>query len=455
MTTKTIARRAGLTRAAALPLLLGGALLLPACNILDVDNPNNLLEGDVRQVSAAAAVVNGSLAVVSDAISQVWQPYLMAADELVWIGSRDAWQQLDFGLLSDPYNEFTDAIFPSLGQGRWMADEAEEILLEHVGNTPTAALKKQLARAHLHAGMMYMLLGEVQEDFAFSDKREPGPPVGPDKMFTVLDQAIAKLDKAVTLAQEVNDADILTRALAVRARAKHSRAIWDKVNPTPQSANPLVNAAGAVADAQAVLGRVTGDWTYKLTYSSATLSNNMAAWINSRGENQFDTLSVINVNQSNVRQIQGVRLRDPIDNVIDPVITAKLTEWKGGTLSPTVTGDIYPPLTLVSARLMLLILAEDALQKNDQAGFQTQINAVRALNAGLTPYTGQIPAMDMLKHERRVNLFLMGLRLNDMYRFGIRDPHWKANSDAVTKPGTLLPITIVEIRANPHLAGRG
>jgi starch-binding outer membrane protein, SusD/RagB family len=70
---------------------------------------------------------------------------------------------------------------------------------------------------------------------------------------------------------------------------------------------------------------------------------------------------------------------------------------------------------------------------------------------GLTPYTGQIPAMDMLRHTRRVNLFLMGLRLNDMYRFGIRDPHWRPNSDAFARPGTLLPITIIEIRANPHL----
>jgi starch-binding outer membrane protein, SusD/RagB family len=99
---------------------------------------------------------------------------------------------------------------------------------------------------------------------------------------------------------------------------------------------------------------------------------------------------------------------------------------------------------------MHLILAEDALQKNNQADFRTHINNIRAMD-GLTPYTGQIPAMDMLRHTRRVNLFLMGLRLNDMYRFGIRDPHWRPNSDAFARPGTLLPITIIEIRANPHL----
>jgi hypothetical protein len=270
-------------------------------------------------------------------------------------------------------------------------------------------------------------------------------------MHTVLDQAIQKLDRAVTIARELNDAALETRALAVRARAKHSRAIWSKIKPSI-AANPLVDAAGAVADAQAVLARVDADWSYQLTFSAATISNNMAEWINSRGENQFDTASVVFVTQANRRAITGVRLRDPINDIPDPVITAKLTEWKSGPIGGT--GNIYPPLTVVSARMMRLILAEDALAKGNNADFATHINAVRALN-GLTPYTGQIPALDMLLHSRRVNLFLMGLRLNDMYRFRIRDRHWLPNSDAVLRPGMLLPISIVERRANPFLSGSG
>lgn len=447
-----IAARSGLARAAAMHTVLAAVLLIPACNILDVDNPNSLLEEDIRKPAAANALVNGTLSLVAEAGAEIWQPVGIIADELVWIGSRDAWQQLDFGFISDPNNEFTDAIFPLLGRARWQADEAELVLLEHTQSITTAQMRRDLARAHLYAGIIYMIIGEVQQDFAFSHKTEPAPPVGADKMHTVLDQAIQKLDKAVTAAQTAGDNDLQTVALAVRARARHSRAIWDKIKPTPQPGNPLVNSPGAVADAQAVLARITGDWSYQFRYSASTIANGMAAWINSRGENQFDTLSVVNVSQTNVRQIQSVRLRDPIDDVIDPVITAKLTEWKSGTI--TATGDVYPPLTVVSARMMRLILAEDALQRNDQTEFRTHINALRDMN-GLSPYTGQIPALDILKYERRVNLFLMGLRLNDMYRFGVSDPHWRPNSDAVARPGTLLPITIIEIRANPHLRGDG
>jgi starch-binding outer membrane protein, SusD/RagB family len=436
----------GIARVLALPLAL--AVTLGACDILDVDNPNNLLEDDIRQVAAANAVVNGALSVVSIGIARTWQPIAIAADELVFIGSRDAWRELDWGFLSDPDNEFTNENFPFLGRARWMADEAVTILEGHVQATPTNALKRDLARALLYSSLMYTVLAETQQDFAFSNKQEPGPAIGPANMHTLLDQAVQRLDRAVALAAEVGEAELGTRALALRARAKHSRAIWSKLRPTPATADPLVNAPGAAQDAQAVLDRISGDWNWQLTYSSATISNNMAEWINSRGENQFDTLSVVNVVQTNVRQIQSVRLQDPIDNIPDPVIIGKLTEWKGGPI--TGTGNVYPPLTMVSARMMHLILAEDALQRGVVSDFQNHINAVREMD-DLTPYTGQIPALDMLISARRVNLFMMGLRLNDMYRFGIQDPHWRPGSDAITSPGTLLPITDIELRSNPNL----
>jgi starch-binding outer membrane protein, SusD/RagB family len=443
-------------RAFALPLAIAGALGMTGCDILDVDNPNNLLEEDVRQISAANAMVNGSLATVSIAISRAWQPVSVASDEMVWIGSRDAWQQLDFGQLSDVSNEFLDENFPFLGRARWMADEAEEIMLEHVANAPPArlaALKTDLARAHLFAGVIYTVLGETQEDFVISDKTEAGPAIGPAQMHTMLDAAIAKLDNAVAVARDVGDNVLETRALAMRARARHSRAIWDKMKPTPSTGSPLVSAAGAVADAQAVLSRVSDDWEYQLTYSPTSIGNNMANWVNSRAENQFDTASVVTVSQAAVKLIEGVRLMDPIDDIPDPVITATLLRFKGGTTLDAAGFD-YPSLTLVSARMMRLILAEDALQKNDLPTFRAQINAIRAMD-DLTPYVDQIPPLEMLQYARRVNLFLMGLRLNDMYRFGIQDRHWSPTSDALTKPGTLMPITITEIRANPNLSGQG
>jgi starch-binding outer membrane protein, SusD/RagB family len=446
-----IANASNTIRQALLGSALALGLVLPACDILDVNNPNSVKEEDLAKIAAASALVNGAVAANWRATSNVWLGYLMATDEIVWIGSRDAWGQLDQGFIANPANEFTNAAYPLLGQARWMADLAASQMDAHVDSVPTIAMKTQQARAYLMAGMIYMLVGEVQEDFVLGDKQVADPPLGPTKMSTILDQAILKLDKALTVATEVNNDSLITRTLALRARAKHSRALWDKIKPTI-AAQPLVSSTGASADAAAVLARngVNVNWRFQLTFSSASLNNFMASEINSRGEQQFDTTSVVSVNKAAPKTILSVKLMDPLNNRPDPRILAFLQEWKTNP-NIGVPGEVYAPLTIVSAKHMRLILAEDELAKGNTAGFTTHINAVRAAADSLAPYSGQIPAIDMLKHERRAVLFVTGVRLIDMYRFGIRDPLWHANSDTRNKPGMLLPITCRELDANPNL----
>ncbi|HSG07451.1 MAG TPA: hypothetical protein VLA36_03770 [Longimicrobiales bacterium] len=434
-------------------IVLMAALSLGACDsLLDVNNPNNLVEESIQQPSAASAVVNGAQARTARAIGFIWQPYAVAADEFYWIGSRDAWLSLDQGFISDPNNEFTDAAFPPLGDARWLTDLAVETLQGHVANTPSTRMKTDLARAHLYAGIMHMVIGEVQEDFALSDKTETAPPLGPENMYTLLDEAITHFDAAVSGATDVGDADLKLKATALRARAKHSRAIWDQINPSPKSGSGLVGSASAATDALAAIGLAGGaaaDWNYDFHYSAGTVGNDLANWVNDRKENQVD-LTLVNVNAAN--DIASIKIQDPIDAVADPAFLKRLEKFKDGAFNSK--GSQYSPLTIVSTRLMHLIAAEDALAKGDNAGFTTHVNHVRAMD-GLTPYSGQVDAADLLKHERRVNTWLMGLRLGDMYRFGIKAAGWQTQGDAVSKPGTMLPITIVEIRSNCYLNGAG
>lgn len=432
-------------------VILAGTLALSGCgDLLDVNNPNNLVEASIRQQAAASAVANGALARVTRAVAFAWQPYSVVADEFYWIGSRDAWLSLDQGFISSPTNEFLDAAFPPLGDARWMADEAVEILTEHVSATPSTAMKSNLARANLFAGIIYMVIGEVQEDFAFSDKTESGPPVGPANMGTVLDKAIAYFDAALAGANDVGSADLKLKATALRARAKHSRAIWDQINPSPKGGSGLAGSSSAAADAVAAIGLaggVTTDWQYDLTFSPTTVSNDLADWINDRKENQVD-LSLVDVNAA--FDVSAIKIQDPIDNVADPAFIQRLEHFRGGAWN--TKGVRYTPIAIVSSRLLHLIAAEDALASGNTGGFTTHVNHVRAMD-GLTPYSGQVPAADMLKHSRRVNTWLMGLRLADMYRFGIKDPRWQTAGDAFKSPGTMLPITIVEMRSNCYLNG--
>ena len=427
------------------------ALTLSGCgDLLDVNNPNNLVEESISQAAAASAVVNGSLSLVSSAISQIWQPYLVTSDEVYWIGSRDAWLALDQGFIGNPENEFSDGAVPSVGRGRWMADQAIKILQGHASGDPS--FNYDLARANHFAGIMYTVIGEVMEDFAFSDKTESGAPVGPGNMSSVLNSGISYLDAAVSSYESLGNADRAVAAKAMRARAHQSRAIWDVINPTASGTFTTVNASAAAADAQAVItaaGGNSADVEYDLVYSSGSQTNSMGGWINDRKENQYST-QLVTLDANNNRT--GVAMMDPIDNIVDPAVTNRMKSWGCGAADGNC--GPYSPLTISSTRLMHLILAENALAGGDGATFTTHINHIRAMD-GLTAFSGQISNNDMLQHTRRANTMIMGLRLADMYRFGLTDPKWEAQSDAISTPGEMLPITIIEIRANCHLNGQG
>jgi hypothetical protein len=424
-------------------LVLSVVAGLTGCSdILDVDNPNNLLEDNLGDPAAARPLVNGASATLARGIGAMLGPYSTATDEAAWAGSRDAWRELDQGNLSDPRNEFTDDAFRFINQGRWTTDEAVR-RLEAFDQAKKLADRPQLARAYLFAAIAYTTIGDMFDNFVISDRREAGQPIGEANMFKMYDQAIQYADRGIKVAQETKSGDLETALLAMRARAKHGKAVWAKLNPAGNvPANPLVSDAGAAADARAVLARVgMSDYKFLLNLSNDDLAlageASLAYNLFRRGE-----LGIGPAFGKVTTKATQVNLKDPIDNVADPVITAELSRLQ--------KAEMYQPVVAVSAREMHLILAEDALARSDEAEFAKHVNHVRAMDK-LTPFSGQIPAADMLQHERRVNLFLQGRRLADMYRFGVRSPEWQVSpaATAVRTPGTFFPVTCIEIRSHP------
>ena len=111
-------------RSRALVSLCLTALAVGCSGLLDVENPNNVNIDNLNNPAAAGPLANGALSATARAWGTVLTPYSEATDELTWIGSRDAWGDLDQGYLSGITNEFVDAAFPSLAQARWLGDEA-------------------------------------------------------------------------------------------------------------------------------------------------------------------------------------------------------------------------------------------------------------------------------------------------------------------------------------------
>jgi len=428
--------RSSLARAVLCAAAVAAAVNAAACKgLLDVKNPNNIAEESLNNPQAAAQQANGVEASMTRMLSAVSVPYGVATDELDWIGSRDAWFDLEKGAISNYLNEFTDGAFPYVGEARYLGDQTVARL---EGFSASGALtdKSSLARTYLYNAITYSTIADMWDDFAFSSKTTPAPPVGRANMSKLYDTAIGFLDKALPLA--AGSTDLQYAITAYRARAKQGKAIWQKITPEGQTTpSPLVNDAGANTDARAALALKSGaDDKFRLT-SNVEAQPGINIWfeVNGRNESKIGTAFTT--------------LNDPITGTRDPVSAAIAAEFKA-------FGSQDGVFTITSDREMHLILAEGALATSDLVTFQTEINAVRTLDA-LPDWTpaSTVTASDILQYERMTNLMLMRRRLADLYRFGKKVKEWTTDPNfksAVNTPGLLFPIPNIERQANPCIA---
>ena len=410
-------------------LLLGFTLI--GCD-LDVDNPNSLLEGDLQDPSAAAALANGAWNASLRGSTYMMMPHAVATDESVWIGSRDAWYQIDKGGMTNVYNEFVDQAWPYISEARWMSDKAVQILEGLGADLPN---NQDLVLAYLSGAMVRVYIADMFEDFVYSDKTEAGTPVGAANMSQLYDEALALLGKASSIAT----GDNAVKVLSLVARTRHAKAVWGKVNPV-NTASPYVSAGASEAAAAAAM--MSADWKWRMNFSSSTVSNYMAGQINDRQE--MDLFQNALVETATPGAGGDPQPNDPVTGLPDSRMTAIATEFRAGG-----GGTSWTPVTITSLREMHLIIAESKKAGGDDAGCLAELNALRTFDS-LDPYPSGTDAGTALQHERRANLFLQSRRLSDMYRFDLTSTVWDAVEKSPT--GSFFPITISEIRSNPNIS---
>lgn len=398
---------------------------------LDVDNPNSLLEDDLADPSAAAALANGAWNASLRGITYMMMPHAVATDESVWIGSRDAWYQIDKGGMTNVYNEFVDQAWPYISEGRWMADKAIAVLEGLGTDLPDS---DDLVLSYLTGAMVRVYIADMFEDFVYSDKTEAGTPIGAANMSQLYDEALALLGKA----QSIATGDNAVRVLSLIARTKHAKAVWGKVNPV-NTASPYVSAGASEAASAAAL--MSADWKWRMNFSSSTVSNYMSGQINDRQE--MDLFQNALVETATPGAGGDPQPNDPVTGLPDSRMSVSAAEFRAGG-----GGTQWAPVTITSLREMHLIIAESEKAGGNDAGCLAELNALRSLDS-LDPYPSGTDAGTALQHERRANLFLQSRRLSDMYRFNLTSTVW----DAVEKSpaGSYFPITISEIRANPNI----
>ena len=439
-------------RRSAASVIALSALALSSCQVFstDISNPNAVVEADISGAAlAASALVTGLYGAVNAAGGQIVGTVGAASDELTWAGSREYWNALDAGDVGDPDNEYTAGQFPYVAQARWLGDYTVPKLESYDVSTNLANKLKNradLGQAYFLSATIYTMIGESYENFVISsDRMVNGAPIGAANMRTVFDSAVKFLDKGVTLAQTINNTALTQRLLGMRARAKFSKAVWTSLRsgggfPT----QPLINDAGANADATAALAAMGSD-NYR--YRFDVIAQNNGGWFstgfetNQRLELRAGSRYIVPIGAGTrpLDGLAGIRLLDPVTGQIDPVTTANINECCSSSSGQNVGW------TATSAKEMHLILAEAALATGNTATFTSRINSVRAVD-GLPAWTGTPSARAILLHERTVSLFLQGRRLNDHYRFEERSDRWIATRGL--RP-CFFPISSSEQQQNP------
>ena len=423
-----------------LPGILVLSLVTVGCD-MDAENPNALVEEDLGDPAVAGAMANGALNTTSNGIGSMITPGSVLTDETTWIGSRDAWGSLDKGQVSDVYNEFVDGQWNQITEGRWMADQAVTTL-EAFQSDGTLSDVEILARAYLYAGVVRVYIADWFEDFVYSDKTIAGTPIGKGNMMAVYDEAIASLKNGLST---TSDSDMKARFNAMIARAYFAKAI----HAGGLNGGGFVTSGDAKTYADAALNTWDETSKYQIEYSSTTVSSDFSWQVNGRSELEFGI------------RPDGIGDPFPVD-LVDTDASVDVADPQGNALGPADPrlaaiahdffkdrgGTDYAPITAMSGAELHLILAEIAHKGGDDATALVHLNMNRT---GMTAYDGSNATVaDAIKHERQVNLFAAGRRMLDMYRFGQRSLLWESQYEAYSAPGTLFPITIKEIRANPN-----
>src|SRR5689334_2113909 len=269
-------------------LALGILTLAAACTLFDtnISNPNAIDEAALGDPASAPTLANGLNASVTRMITSAYGPYSVASDELTWVGSREYWGKLDAGDVSDPRNEYTDAAYALASEARWLSNYTIN-RLETFDAASKLTNRLDLARTYVYAAIAYITIADNYDDFIIaSDRTVPAAPVGEANMQQVYDSAIVYLNRALPIATTLSNTELQSEILGLRARAKFSRAVWQTLRPARTTpASPLINDAGASADATAALAVMTPGWRYRLTATTAnTGTNNVGSEMNSRQE---------------------------------------------------------------------------------------------------------------------------------------------------------------------------
>lgn len=392
------------------------AFLIPgvtACeNMLEVRIPGQVAGSTLQNPAMAPTLVNSAIADFECAFVNYVGATGLLTDELIISTEFIApslWDQrriaADNGNLTGSCTLFGFGVFRPLHTARYMA----EFAIEAVTGFPDNAVPNKnllLATANAYAGYAYALLGEAFCSVTIAR----GPALEPAAVLAIAEE---RFTRAIALAEQASNADILNMARVGRARVRLN----------------LKRKAEAAADARLVPTNYVRNATYS---AAAARRNNLIHVYNQR-----------NLQVSVDPRYRGLQV-DGVPDVRVPVQNANRNGQDGFTplwLQLKYTGDASS-IVLASWKEAQLIIAE-------AEGGTSAVQAINALRAhhSLPSYGGGSAAeiLAQVIEERRRELFLEGHRLNDMLRHDLSFDSGLNHKGVPFGDTTCLPLPDLEL----------
>jgi|TARA_B100001964_G_scaffold28350_1_gene28733 hypothetical protein len=376
-------------------------MLLISCEDFEVDNPTNILDGDLADKGMANALGNTPEVAVAAALDDgvVWAA--ACSDEGFLSGSGTFRIMIDEGYM-DGYNQQYDNLYNALASARWIAEDATNRLLELVDN-PNADTR--VANGYFWNGIARLTLADYFEEVVI----DGAAPITPMATTT---SAIEKFQSAATIASAAGNTSLAAAAHGATARAYRALYFDEKWNSSKDDMSTFKKASDAAKAALAI----SATYVEYANYAPPGASNFVYSSVNASRYNRMDP--------------KYAYMKDPVSGDIDPRIIhgPKVNE------SPRTGDDVYlitkypdegADIPVSRADEARLIIAEYAAMTNDLATAVSMINEVRT-GVGLADFvsTDQAEVLTQLKYERSVELWYEGRRWQDMRHYELIPVRW-------------------------------
>lgn len=377
-----------LTTSIAVLLVCGAA----ACNnLLDVQNPGAIQEGQLKDPALEQLIVNGAIGEFQYAYGQYAQWSAVLSDEAFTDHTNVDVRQFSLHDFTD-LNSVNSGVYEYLQRARQSADDAADRLKAMLGTGASSSL--DVARVLAYGGYAYTLLGE---GFCEAPVNLSAPKTSDE----LLQIALSRFDEAITVA-------------TAASTGSNVAAAQDIIHMSQVGGARAALKLGDAAKARAYASQVPATYEKLAYYSSNTVRENNAlnALTHASGASLGMAPAFLGLNDPRVPQPASTQLGLTGGSIYTPLTPYMYSEWVSSGSAPRIS--VESDVKMATGLEARYVIAELDGPVQTTLDF---VNERRAVGGEAAVSLSGDQLMAELRAQRARDFYLTGQRLGDLRRY--------------------------------------